>query len=60
MHINRNMRKKDCIASLNEIIEFLQENECFETIGVALNLQEEELDIILKSYITDIDNDECD
>lgn len=54
------MRKKECIAALNDILEFLQENECFETICDALNLDDQELDIILKSYITNIDNDECD
>jgi hypothetical protein len=53
------MRKKDCIYSLNEILEYISENEVFEEISRELNIPEEDLEIIVTSIITDIDNDEC-
>ena len=54
------MRKKDCIKTLNNIIEFLSDHECFESVCVTLGLEEEELEIVLQSVITDVDNEECD
>lgn len=53
------MRKKDCIKTLNNIIEFLSDHECFESVCNALDLDEEELEIVLQSVITDVDNDDC-
>lgn len=53
------MRKKDCIKTLNNIIEFLSDHECFEAVCKSLDLDEEELEIVLQSIITDIDNDDC-
>ena len=57
--VNKRMRKKDCIYSLNEILEYISENEVFEEISRELNIPEEDLEIIVTSIITDIDNDEC-
>jgi hypothetical protein len=57
--VNKRMRKKDCIYSLNEILEYISENEVFEEIARELNIPEEDLEIIVTSIITDIDNDEC-
>lgn len=53
------MRKKDCINTLNEILSFLTEHECFDTICKELNISDQELELILNSIIIDIDNDEC-
>jgi hypothetical protein len=53
------MRKKDCIKTLNNIIEFLTDHECFESVCRQLDLEEEELELVLQSVITDINNDEC-
>ena len=53
------MRKKDCIYSFNEILEYISENEVFEEISKELNIPEDELEIIVSSIIIDIDNDEC-
>lgn len=58
-NISTHMRKKDCIRTLNEIMEFLVDHECFESIYKELDLDEEELEIVLQSVITDIDNDDC-
>ena len=47
------MRKKDCIYSLNEILEYISENEVFEEISKELNIPEDELEIIVSSIIID-------
>jgi hypothetical protein len=59
MHLNRHMRKKECINTLNEILSFLLEHECFEVLRDHLNLDDQELEIVLSSDIIDIENDEC-
>ena len=51
------MRKRDCIETLNEILTFLVDHECFESICSGLHLDEQELEIVLNSTIIDIDND---
>lgn len=53
------MRKKDCINTLNEILSFLLEHECFEVLCNQLNISDQELEIVLNSEIIDIENDEC-
>lgn len=53
------MRKKDCINTLNEILGFLADHECFESVCKELNIDDQELEIVLSSIIIDIDNDEC-
>lgn len=53
------MRKKDCINTLNELLGFLSEHECFDAICNELKLREEELEMVLSSVIIDIDNDDC-
>jgi hypothetical protein len=53
------MRKKDCINTLNELLGFLLDHECFDAISRELNLREEELEMVLNSVIIDIDNDDC-
>lgn len=53
------MRKKDCINTLNEILSFLQEHECFDVLCDQLNINDQELEIVLSSEIIDIENDEC-
>lgn len=54
------MRKRDCMKTLNEMLTFLMDHECFESICRGLDVQEEELELVLASIITDIDNDDCD
>lgn len=53
------MRKKECINTLNEILSFLLEHECFEVLRSHLDIDDQELEIVLSSEIIDIENDEC-
>lgn len=52
------MNKKDYIKHLNHILELLPELACFEEICSELDLDEDELEIILCSKITNISNEE--
>lgn len=52
------MRKRDCIHILNEILVFLADHECFDSVCRHLDVDEEELELALQSIIIDIDNDE--
>ena len=52
------MTKKECIKNLNNILEFLPELDCFEEICKELDLEEDELELVLSSKITNITNDD--
>jgi hypothetical protein len=52
------MTKKECLKQLNNIIQFIPELDCFEDICKELNIEEDELELILSSKITNITNDD--
>jgi hypothetical protein len=52
------MTKKECIKNLNNILEFLPELDCFEEICKELDIEEDELELVLSSKITNITNDD--
>jgi hypothetical protein len=52
------MTKKECINLLNKAIQFLPELDCFENICEELDIEEDELELILSSKITNITNDD--
>jgi hypothetical protein len=54
------MTKKECLKLINKVIEFLPELDCFEKICEELGLEEDELELILASKITNITNEDLD
>ena len=52
------MNKKECLKILNDVIQFIPELDCFEDICKELNIEEDELELILSSKITNITNDD--
>lgn len=52
------MNKKRCIKLLNELLETLPETDCFEFLCEQLDIEEDELDLIISSRITNIENDD--
>lgn len=52
------MTKKECIKSLNKILQYLPELDCFEDICAELDIEEDELELILSSKITNITNED--
>ncbi len=52
------MTKKECLKFLNRVLQFLPELDCFEEICNELDLEEDELELILSSKITNITNDD--
>lgn len=52
------MNKKECIKHLNKILELIPELDCFETICRELELDDDELELILDSKITNLTNDD--
>lgn len=52
------MTKKDCLKTLNQILEILPNLDCFEDICSELDLAEDELELILASKITNISNED--
>lgn len=52
------MTKKECIKKLNEILETIPELDCFEKLCKELEVEEDELELILFSKITNITNDD--
>jgi hypothetical protein len=52
------MNKKKCINLLNEVLEIIPETDCFEFLCEQLDLDEDELDFLLQSKITNIENDD--
>jgi len=57
-YLSTYMRKRDCVHILNEILVFLADHECFDSVCRHLDIEEEELELALQSIIIDIDNDE--
>jgi hypothetical protein len=54
------MTKKECLKHLNNILQFLPELDCFEEICKEMNIEEDELELILSSKITNLSNDDLD
>lgn len=52
------MTKKECIKYLNKVVEYLPELDCFEEICKELDIEEDELELVLSSKITNISNDD--
>jgi hypothetical protein len=52
------MNKKDYIKYLNRILEAIPDLACFEELCEDLGIDEEELELILASKITNITNEE--
>jgi len=52
------MTKKECIKILNDVIQFLPELDCFENICEELDIEEDELELVLSSKITNLTNDD--
>jgi len=54
------MTKKECLKLLNNIIQFLPELDCFEDICKEFELEEDELELVLSSKVTNISNEDLD
>lgn len=52
------MTKKECLKLLNNVIQYLPELDCFENICEELEIEEDELELILSSKITNITNED--
>lgn len=52
------MNKKECIKYLNKVIEYLPELDCFEDVCRELEIEEDELELVLSSKITNVSNDD--
>jgi hypothetical protein len=52
------MTKKECLKLLNGVIQFIPELDCFEDICEELDIEEDELELVLSSKITNITNDD--
>jgi hypothetical protein len=52
------MNKKECLKNLNKILQYLPELDCFEEICRELDLEEDELELILSSKVTNIVNED--
>lgn len=54
------MTKKECLKLLNNILNFLPELDCFEEICKEFDIEEDELELILSSKVTNIINEDLD
>ena len=54
------MNKKECLKLLNQVIQFIPELDCFEDICTELEIEEDELELILASKITNVANEDLD
>ena len=52
------MNKKECLKLLNRVVQFIPELDCFEDICTELEIEEDELELILASKITNVTNDD--
>jgi len=52
------MTKKECLKNLNKVIQFIPELDCFEDICRELEIEDDELELILSSKITNISNED--
>jgi hypothetical protein len=52
------MSKKECIKHLNTILELLPEMDCFEQLCRELDIDEDELELVLMSKISNIINED--
>ena len=52
------MTKKQCLKILNDVLQFLPELDCFENICEELDIEEDELELVLSSKVTNITNDD--
>lgn len=54
------MTKKECLKILNNVLQFLPELDCFEDICKELDIEEDELELVLSSKVTNITNEDLD
>jgi len=52
------MTKKECLKYLNQIIQSIPELNCFEELCNELGIEEDELEFVLFSKITNIKNED--
>ena len=52
------MTKKECLKILNQVIQYIPELDCFEDICSELGIEEDELELVLSSKVTNISNDD--
>ena len=52
------MTKKECLKLLNNVVQFIPELDCFEDICRELDIEEDELELVLSSKITNIVNED--
>lgn len=52
------MTKKECLKNLNKVIQFIPELDCFEDICRELEIEDDELELVLASKITNITNED--
>lgn len=52
------MTKKECLKNLNKVIQFIPELDCFEDICRELEIEDDELELVLSSKITNITNED--
>lgn len=54
------MTKKECLKLINNVIQYIPELDCFEDICRELDIEEDELELVLASKITNITNEDLD
>jgi hypothetical protein len=52
------MTKKECLKILNQVVQYIPELDCFEDICRELGIEEDELELVLLSKVTNISNDD--
>jgi hypothetical protein len=52
------MTKKECLKLLNNVLQFIPELDCFEDICKELDIEEDELELVLSSKVTNISNED--
>ena len=52
------MTKKECLKLLNNVLQFIPELDCFEEICKELDIEEDELELVLSSKVTNISNED--
>ena len=52
------MTKKECLKKLNNMLQFILELDCFDDICKEMELEEDELELILSSKVTNITNED--
>jgi hypothetical protein len=54
------MNKKECLKILNGMLQLIPDLDCFEKLCQELDIEEDELELVLSSKITNLTNDDID